>query len=169
MITSSQAREPDVEEAVLLATLGKGLQLARAGTLATTRLQLALTSGDRRHAMEVMDRLLDIDAAMDALITEMPIPHADDPDWRLVKRHLGEQKVAIAFERLALASEVTGPDLISSARLLPQDGENGDHIDVNREQPMAAIPTAPWKRHFLLALGIFTLIGMAIAIGIASM
>lgn len=90
-----------------------GLQLSRANTLALTRLQLAIQSGDRQQAMAAMDRLHTIDAELERLVDDLPVPSEDDADWLAITRHLGDQKLAVAFEKLALASGISGPDLVS--------------------------------------------------------
>jgi hypothetical protein len=107
---------PPADPAMLAADLGHGLQLSRASTLALTRLQLAIKSSDRQAAMAALDRLHALDAEMERLVDHLPAPAAEDPAWAerdALARHLGDQKLALAFEKLALASEISGPDLVS--------------------------------------------------------
>lgn len=139
MTAIPQAEGAADHEGTSLAELGNALQLVRAGNLATARLQLALSSGDRRHAMRVMDRILDIDAEIGTLVTKLPIPSSALRDLQAVKGHLGEQKIAIAFEKLALASEVTGPDLVAAANLLPPTRQ----VDAYQAGDAAAIADVP--------------------------
>lgn len=105
-----------------------GLQYCRASSLALTRLQLALTSGDRRTALEAMDCLHSLDAEMERLVRRLPPVPVGHKGAGLasIDRHLGEQKMAIAFEKLAFASGVEGPDLVSQAETFPsQEQEPG--------------------------------------------
>lgn len=116
--------------------LAEGLQLTRASTIALTRLQLALASGDRRQAMTAIDRLHVLDGEIEQLVEQLPpstasardtdehsladhLPAAGDPppgDDLLASlgKHIADQKLALAFEKLALASGISGPDLVSA-------------------------------------------------------
>src|SRR3546814_3007641 len=62
-------RSSDSQESLLL-----GLQLCRANTMSLTRLQLALRSGNRRSALEAIDRLHALDARIEHLIERLPPP-----------------------------------------------------------------------------------------------
>jgi hypothetical protein len=81
--------------------------------MALTRLQLALQSGDRQATMAAMDRLHSLDAEMERLVDRLPERPGEDTEWSAISRHVSDQKLAIAFEKLALASEISGPDLVS--------------------------------------------------------
>ena len=96
-----------------------GLQFCRANAMSLTRLQLALKSGDRQCALEAMDRLHALDAEIERLVKRLPTPENDDPEWGAIDRHLSDQKLAIAFEKLALVSEISGPNLVSPPTVLP--------------------------------------------------
>jgi len=96
----------------------RGIQLNRANAMALTRLQFALKSGDRQQAMEAMDRLHALDAEIERLAERLPLPDNDDGEWQAVTRHLGDQKLAIAFEKLALASAISGPGMVSEPAAL---------------------------------------------------
>lgn len=101
--------------------VGRGLQLSRSTALSLTRLQLAIHSGDRRQALAALDRLHTLDAELEHLVAGLPGAARDDapdaePETALdaaLIRHLEEQKLALAFEKLALVSEISGPDLVS--------------------------------------------------------
>jgi hypothetical protein len=95
------------------AQFGLSLQLSRASMMALTRLQLALQSGDRQATMAAMDRLHSLDAEMERLVDRLPERPGEDTEWSAISRHVSDQKLAIAFEKLALASEISGPDLVS--------------------------------------------------------
>lgn len=126
--------------------VAEGLQLTRASTIALTRLQLALAGGDRRQAMAAIDRLHVLDGEIEHLVEGLPqgsasagdeeahsaagalpandgAPRGDDLLASLNK-HLTDQKLALAFEKLALASGISGPDLDSAEHPLARD-ENG--------------------------------------------
>ncbi|HUH77906.1 MAG TPA: hypothetical protein VLZ53_11120 [Devosia sp.] len=93
--------------------ISKGLQLSRASTMALMRLQLAIRSGDRQQAMEAMDRLNTLDEELERVITHLPAATNADPEWQAIAKHLDDQKLTLAFEKLALASGIVGPDLVS--------------------------------------------------------
>lgn len=94
---------------------GKSLQLTRASTMALTRLQLALTRADKHQARVAMDCLLDIDAELEGFVADLSIPQElDDPDWQSISEHLKALKTAIAFEKLVLAGEISGPALVGA-------------------------------------------------------
>jgi hypothetical protein len=155
----AHAPAPDAPDAhALTAELARSLQLSRASALALTRLQLAIKSGDRRQAMEALDRLHAIDADMERLTHRLPTPVEDDPDWTewdAIERHLGDQKLALAFEKLALASAITGPDLVSARRAqdLAAFGPPAAEPDAAAEEPLlldapheAPPPLSEWPR-----------------------
>ena len=125
----AQFRSPVTSDARLSRKFAEGLQLTRASTIALTRLQLALAGGDRRQAMAAIDRLHAIDGEIEHLVGELPPegspptptePANDDPVAALGK-HLADQKLALAFEKLALASGISGPDLVSPAHPLTHE------------------------------------------------
>lgn len=112
------------------ANLSVGLQLSRATTLALTRLQLAITNCDRQQMLAAMDRLDDLDTEMERLVERLPAPDNDDPAWQAMARHLRDQKLALTFEKLALMSGVSGPDIVSHApipaSILPRPRDSSD-------------------------------------------
>jgi len=92
------------------------LQFVRASALAQTRLQLAVLSGNRRRALEQIDRLVAIDTALERAI-ESRSGHAAETPGQPPKlsedltADLDDQRLAIASEKLALMSEITLPRL----------------------------------------------------------
>ncbi|WP_395334658.1 hypothetical protein [Novosphingobium sp. BL-8H] len=104
---------PRTEEAVPYKDIHLGLQICRANSLSLTRLQLALRKGDRRSVLEAMDRLHDLDAQIGRLLQRLPISANDDLESQAIGRYIDEQRMAVAFERLALVSQVSGPDMLS--------------------------------------------------------
>lgn len=103
----------ETHESATTTELGLGLQLSRASLMALTRLQLAIQSGDRQQTMAAMDRLHALDAEMERLVDSLPPPQGSQAEWSAIARHVSDQKLAIAFDKLALVSEISGPDLIS--------------------------------------------------------
>jgi hypothetical protein len=69
----------------------------RASGLAQARLQVAVLSGNRRRALEQIDRLVDIDKQLERLT-------GGGGD-------LADQRLALASEKLALTSEISLPRL----------------------------------------------------------
>ena len=113
--------------AATAADLALGLQLCRAGLLSLTRLQLAVERGDRPRVMEAVDDLHALDVSIGRTVDALPVAPADER-LAAVARRLQEEKMALAFEKLALASGVSGPALSSGpARRArsgaPRDGE----------------------------------------------
>ena len=82
------------------------LNWMRASGLAQARLQLAVLSGNRRRALEQIDRLLGIDRQLERIARgeSTPAPGAIEAD-------LAEQRLAIASEKLALTSAIELPRL----------------------------------------------------------
>jgi hypothetical protein len=78
----------------------------RASGLAQARLQLAVLAGNRRRALEQIDRLIGIDRQLERLARgeSTPAPSAIESD-------LAEQRLAIASEKLALTSAIELPRL----------------------------------------------------------
>jgi hypothetical protein len=112
--TDSAPTEPVID---LAAELGRSLQLSRAGALGLTRLNLAIKAGDRQAAMAAMDRLHAVDAEMERLVERLPRPPEQHPahaEWETIARHLADQKLSLAFEKLAMVSEISGPDMVSA-------------------------------------------------------
>ena len=94
-----------------LRTLGPerlDLQFLRASGLAQARLQLAVLSGNRRRALEMIDRLVMIDKQLERLVQGRAGPL---PDPARLEDDLADQRLAIASEKLALTSQVSLPRL----------------------------------------------------------
>ena len=80
------------------------LPLLRASGLAQARLQLAVLSGNRRRALEQIERLIGIDRLLERVGRGEPAPAGLEDD-------LAEQRLAIASEKLALTAEIRLPRL----------------------------------------------------------
>lgn len=82
------------------------LQFVRASGLAQARLQLAVLSGNRRRALEQIDRLVALDSLLERAALGRPpadtVELADD---------LAQQRLALASEKLVLTSQVHLPRL----------------------------------------------------------
>lgn len=141
-----------------------GLQLCRANTMSLTRLQLALRTGNRRCALEAIDRLHALDARIERLVERIPTPANETSDWQAISKHLEDQKIAIAFEKLALASEIRGPDMVSST---------GDEYDYEGEErqppwPFALTSQSHVRRTFNMKLLVGALIALLAVVAISS-
>lgn len=141
-----------------------GLQLCRANTMSLTRLQLALRTGNRRCALEAIDRLHALDARIERLVERIPPPANETSDWKAITKHLEDQKIAIAFEKLALASEIRGPDMVSPT---------GDDYDYEAEERQAPWPFAltsqpDVRRAFNMKLLVGALIALLAVVAISS-
>ena len=84
------------------------LQFVRASGLAQVRLQLAVLSGNRRRALEQIDRLVALDKELER-IAEGSVAIA--PPMERLADELADQRLAIASEKLALTSQVSLPRL----------------------------------------------------------
>lgn len=105
---------PVMEADTLRRDVRLGLQICRASSLSLTRLQLALIYGDRPGMLEAMDRLQDLDSQIGRLLKRTLTSGNDDPEVQAISRHVDEQSRAVAFERLALVSEVSGPKMATA-------------------------------------------------------
>jgi hypothetical protein len=99
-------RISQLEEGAREALWQRDLQYLRASGLAQTRLQLAVLTGNRRRALEQIDRLVSIDKQLERLALRHPGAEADD-----MEADLTEQRLAIATEKLALTSAIAMPRL----------------------------------------------------------
>ena len=82
------------------------LQFLRASGLAQARLQVAVLSGNRRRALEQIDRLVTLDKLLE---------HASQGRFDVNLHELGadltDQRLALASEKLVLTSEISLPRL----------------------------------------------------------
>lgn len=84
------------------------LQFVRASGLAQARLQLAVLSGNRRRALEQIDRLVSIDQQLEWVAEGRPGAALQAAD---LEADLADQRLAIASEKLALTSGTSLPRL----------------------------------------------------------
>ena len=145
----------------------KSLQLTRASTMALTRLQLALTRSDKHQARVAMDCLLDIDAELESFVADLSIPQElDDADWQSISEHLKALKTAIAFEKLALAGEISGPALAPPPLDLHREMEaaDADWPRTQTEEDAASeyrpVRLEPWTLVVLAALAAIVVGGL---------
>ena len=82
------------------------LSWMRASGLAQARLQIAVLAGNRRRALEQIDRLIGIDRQLERLARGEATPAQD-----ALEAELAEQRLAIASEKLALTSVIMLPRL----------------------------------------------------------
>jgi hypothetical protein len=131
------ATKPEASNA---GALGLGLQLTRASTIALTRLQIAVCKGERRQALEAIDRLHVLDRQLEQLVAGLDDVSAEDRDWRELSAYVADQKLALAFDKLVLASGISGPDMASPAGQSPGPGDGAAELapasTSNDEPPM---------------------------------
>lgn len=139
----SPREQPASDGAALYKDVHLGLQICRANSLSLTRLQLALRKGDRHHVLEAIDRLNDLDIRIGRLLQRLPISANDDPETQEICKYIDEQSMAVAFERLALVSQVSGPDMLSPTHHWSDPGRAGISRDGPSDQPDAPIRTSP--------------------------
>lgn len=101
-----------------LADQALGLQYCRLGMLSLMRLQLAFERGDRSRVLEAIDELHALDAEVEHLVEALPAAQEDE---RLISvaRRLKSDKMSATFEKLALASGMSGPGLARQSASLP--------------------------------------------------
>lgn len=155
-------------DAGLRRKIAEGLQLTRASTIALTRLQLALAGGDRRQTMAAIDRLHILDGEIEHLVEGLPPSseseaaasgdgiavnreESDDDLLASLSEHLKDQKLALAFEKLALASGISGPDLVSEDH--PLAAENDGRLAPLARQPSQTDQTGGNDRKAVAADG----------------
>ena len=115
------------------------LNLMRASGLAQARLQLAVLSGNRRRALEQVDRLVGIDQQLERLAKGEGGPDAGE-----LEAELADQRLAIASEKLALTSAVNLP------RLEPAFGAGMSAV-IAPEEPVEIVEDETLKGHFVRA------------------
>jgi hypothetical protein len=82
---------------------GLGWHLVRASGLAQARLQLAVLAGNRRRALEQIDRLVALDRKLERM--------SGDVSDNELAADLADQRLAIASEKMALISAIELPRL----------------------------------------------------------
>ncbi|WP_338468453.1 hypothetical protein RXV95_07855 [Novosphingobium sp. ZN18A2] len=112
-----------------------GLQICRASSLSLTRLQIALKDGDRHRVLDAVDRLHELDTRAGNLLENLPGAITDDPEWQAIRKYVEQQNMAVAFERLALASEVSGPDMVTPLRW-PDTGDQSTSAEDVEPEPI---------------------------------
>ena len=126
------------------------LQFLRASGLAQARLQLAVLSGNRRRALEQIDRLVAIDKQLERMVQGRggPLPDAEHLDG-----DLADQRLAIASEKLALTSAIDLPRLepafgAGMGAVLAPDEE----VEIIEEETLKSSPArlAIWASGFLI-------------------
>ncbi|WP_146130909.1 hypothetical protein [Sphingopyxis lindanitolerans] len=140
------------------------LQFFRAGIMSLMRLQLAFERGDRMGAMETIDRLHALDAEAERVLMDLP-GGTDDPRHRTIAKTLRDEKMAIAFEKLALASGIGGPDIASPPSFLRQRDHHSidiDNLHIDDGSPIGARLFATTRRYgaraaLLLVIGAGTI------------
>lgn len=152
------------------AELAMGLQLLRASSLTSTRLQLALARRDRQVAVVALDTLAAIDSEIEGLVDRLTVPGATTPELAAIEGWLAEEKAAVAADKLSLACDARGPGLVSPPDRLSAATKEADAIDraadeVADEDADERPPTRRWWLLGLVALMLAVLaVGLIIAL-----
>jgi len=141
-----------------------GLQICRANSLSLTRLQLALSKGDRHRVLEAIDRLHDLDTHISRLLQRLPISANNDPETQAICKYIDEQSMAVAFEKLALISQVSGPDMLSLTHHWSDPDQAGISAADPPDQPEAPLATRPQLTAKVLVL-VLALLTLAALVG----
>ena len=134
------------------------LHSLRASGLAQARLQLAVLSGNRRRALEQIDRLVMIDKQLER-VSEGLVAIA--PPAEVLEDELDRERLAIASEKLALTAGVELP------RLEPAFGA-GLAAALSPEEPVEIVEEETLRSSLkTLALGAFALLVFCLGFGAA--
>ena len=143
-----------------------GLQYCRLGLLSLMRLQLAFERGDRSRVLEPIDELQALDAEVEHLVDALPAVQEDE---RLISvaRRLKSDKMSATFEKLALASGMSGPGLGHGAASLPPSdaaGQSHDAPDEASVWPPAENPARRLIREYAVSGAVMLGILVAVAV-----
>lgn len=134
------------------------LHYLRASGLAQARLQLAVLSGNRRRALEQIDRLVAIDKQLERVAEGLV---AIAPPSEALEAELADERLAIASEKLVLTAGVDLP------RLEPAFGA-GFGPALSADEPVEIVEDAALKGSMLrLALGALLLLMLCLGLGVA--
>ena len=140
--------------------LAMGLQLLRASSMTSIRLQLALARRDRRVAMSALDTLAAVDAEIEGLVDRLSGPATSTPELAALAAWLAQEKEAVTADKLNLACDVSGPGLVSPPDRLSDavgpDARNAADSSVGEVAPdidgaIEDLEPAPTRRWWLLA------------------
>lgn len=99
-----------------------GLQLLRASTVTSTRLQLALARRDRPQILATLDGLTDLDAEIEQFVAGLPASDAPSPELAAITQWIAAQKAAIASDKFSLVCGISGSGLVSAPDRLSTPG-----------------------------------------------
>ena len=136
------------------------LHFVRASGLAQARLQVAVLSGNRRRALEQIDKLVAIDKELERLAQGGD--RLADPQH--LERDLADQRLALASEKLALTSEITLPRLEPAFGAgMSQVLELHEEIEIVEEDTIKT-----WAIRLLIWGACFLLLGAGIAAAVVT-
>lgn len=141
-----------------------GLQICRANSLSLTRLQLAMKQNDRHGVLEAIDRLHDLDTRIGRVLQRLPKSADQCPDTQAINQYIDEQSMAVAFARLELISQVSGPDMLSPTRDWGAPAPQGVNREGQPDEPDGQSATRPQLSAKVLGL-ILTLLTFAALVG----
>lgn len=146
--------------------LALGLQLMRASSITSNRLQLALARRDRRGAMAALDTLAAVDAEVEMLVDRLSGRGASTPELTAIGAWLAEERKAASAERLNLACDFSGPGLVSSSE--PDEGRHEAGDRSTEEAASAADSTGADTARTASARRWWTLVLIAVAVILAA-
>lgn len=146
--------------------LAMGLQLLRASSLTSTRLQLALARRDRRVAMTALDTLAAIDGEIEGLVDRLAAPDAASPELAAIGAWLADEKAAVAADRLNLTCEARGPGLVSPPDRLSYAADEPAAVDRAADQVAGAEAVEPGSMRRWWPLGVVVLMLALVAAGL---
>ncbi len=129
-----------------------------------------MESGDRRRIIEAMDRLHALDGEIERKVASLPDPAAPDRARETLGAYLDREKMAVAFEKLVLASGISGPG-IASPPAAPRQRGGDESSQLPDDTPTFPPPRRPRliaayapKAAILLAIVAATAAGLAMAL-----
>lgn len=153
--------------------LAMGLQLLRASSLTSIRLQLALARRDRRVAMTALDTLAAVDAEIEGLVDRLSGPGTSTPELAALAAWLAQEKESLTADKLNLACDVSGPGLVSPPDRLSEAADARTTVDSATDKVVPDLdgavegaeepaPTRRWWLLVSLALAIAVVVAGAI-------
>jgi len=96
-----------------------GMQLLRAVSTQSVRLQLAMLKRGRRPTIESLDSLAAMDRELEHFIEGIGPDGFAAPELEEIAELVALQKTALANEKIALMAEISGPDVVSMHMPIP--------------------------------------------------
>src|SRR3546814_20040377 len=105
-----------------------------------------MESGDRQRIIEAMDRLHALDGEIERKVADLSAPAGPDRSREILNAYLDREKMAVAFEKLVLASGISGPGVASPPAALRQRAGNDSSLSGGEPLLHDDVPTFPPPR-----------------------